>query len=575
MKNRNIYISLFLGAFLILLTGCNHNPNTEENDMKNFVTVKTTDFSVTAKQDGFYISRKNVTNLRSIGIHVKSDDTENIVLEADLHTPDAFYPFVSAEKEYTIWLEYIDQNWSSTVTDTAIIKALGGSGDYYLSHNGFNYNNNEIAIDIKDFKITRPEISSGIIETFSGNVWYDLESSNIWGSPAKYSSFPYENGRFDVSSVASVIANTTFFFQINYYVSCGNNNYSYKLIDNWQNPFSDSHPVKNISADKGIMKPLFSPAIKDYEITGTTENVILTPELFSGATCNGKTFVLTNKQDSKVSITAKTESTELTYNFTFIESEQRTFEGVEYLQTFYDDFDGTELNKNYWRKCPEQERQPNMKNHGWWSKECSYVKDGNLVLENKVKDGMNLSGAIDTEQTFWQSHGMYEIKFKCDYTSGMWYAFWLMGQNDEAHIGNGATDAAEIDCFELIPNENNADVNSWGRKNLFATTIHWDAYGASHKSKGTEPASISDDFYENWHIAQFVWGEKSYQLYLDGKLLWNMDASVQDEEHFGGMCNGKNYMIISAEFGDWGGDIKPDLLPAHMYVDYVKAYIQK
>lgn len=52
---------------------------------------------------------------------------------------------------------------------------------------------------------------------------------------------------------------------------------------------------------------------------------------------------------------------------------------------FLDEFDGNDIDYTKWEKCPEWERQSHMNNHGWWSKSCSYVKDGNLVLELKKR----------------------------------------------------------------------------------------------------------------------------------------------------------------------------------------------
>ena len=64
--------------------------------------------------------------------------------------------------------------------------------------------------------------------------------------------------------------------------------------------------------------------------------------------------------------------------------------------------------------------------------------------------------------------------------------------------------------------------------------------------------------------------KESYKLFLDGKLMWEMPG-----EKFGGMCEGKNHLIISSEFGEWGGKIDDNLLPAKMYVDYVKVYTEE
>ena len=61
------------------------------------------------------------------------------------------------------------------------------------------------------------------------------------------------------------------------------------------------------------------------------------------------------------------------------------FDGEKYVQTFFDDFSGDNLDLSKWKRSPQQERQPNMKNHGWWKDECSYLEDGKLVIEAKKR----------------------------------------------------------------------------------------------------------------------------------------------------------------------------------------------
>lgn len=260
------------------------------------------------------------------------------------------------------------------------------------------------------------------------------------------------------------------------------------------------------------------------------------------------------------------------------------FNGKNYTEIFSDDFNGTELDSSKWEKCPEWERQEQMKNHGWWSDDCSSVKDGCLVLEcKKSKDGRNISGGIRSISKdgarimFKEAKGLYEIKFKVEEGSGFWYAFWLFGDNDDAHIGNGARNAAELDCFELLPGKspwkyNGKDSNEPGR---LMTTIHWDGYSAEHhKMKGTDGIKVTDenlDFYNSWHIYQFEWEDDVYNCFLDGKLLWSMKGSEYGEA----ICEAAAYMKITMEFGEWGGEIDSVICGGgsrKMLVDYVKVY---
>ena len=255
----------------------------------------------------------------------------------------------------------------------------------------------------------------------------------------------------------------------------------------------------------------------------------------------------------------------------------------KYTQIFYDDFEGNELDITKWERCPEWERQEQMKNHGWWNDGCSYVKDGNLILECKQEsDGRLISGAVrsiskdGSKIMFKAAKGLYEIKFKVDKGSGFWYAFWLFADNDESHVSGSAQNAAELDFFEILPGNspwkyNGVNGNEPGR---LMTTIHWDAYGAAHKMKGTDGIKVTDkdnNFYDNWHIYQFEWNDYNYKCYLDGNLLWVMSG----KDYGNGICEAPGYMKISAEFGEWGGPVDSVIQAGgsrKMYVDYVKVY---
>lgn len=255
----------------------------------------------------------------------------------------------------------------------------------------------------------------------------------------------------------------------------------------------------------------------------------------------------------------------------------------DYELVFYDDFEGTELDKSKWEPCPEWERQTHMKNHGWWADECVSVKDSMLILECKKRasDGKLISGAVRTiskdftRTMLMQEKGIWEIKFKAEPASGLWYAFWMMADNSEKNIGGGAVNGAELDCFELLPGKswwkkNGKDVNEAHR---LMSTIHWDAYGAAHKMQGTDGINVLDndpDFYDNWHVFKFVWTDAGYTCFLDDKELWFMKGS-----DYGGTCKKPGYTKISAEFGDWTGPTDPEILEGkskNFYVDYVKIY---
>ena len=244
--------------------------------------------------------------------------------------------------------------------------------------------------------------------------------------------------------------------------------------------------------------------------------------------------------------------------------ERISFEGRNYICTFYDDFNGQTIDSKRWERCPEWRRQ-----EGQWSNQCSYVEDGNLVIEARQFGSSLMSGAVRTRGKFSQKRGLYKIRFKVTRkTEGLWYAFWLMGPG-QANVGNGAVDGGEIDIFELVPNDTGKPE---GRRNYINSAVHWDGYGDSHRAFASQKL-INDSFYNTWHEITFVWTSEYYKAYLDDETepYWTTEGQASS---YGGIVDAENYIKLTAEFGSWGGDVSKahENLPSRMLVDYVIVY---
>lgn len=283
-------------------------------------------------------------------------------------------------------------------------------------------------------------------------------------------------------------------------------------------------------------------------------------------------------------IACKQDSEEIKMDFTDASGQTCT-----YRETFFDDFSEESIDENKWTIRDEQlewlaeGEQERLIN--WYKKEAVKVEDGKLIITDYKGEDKLVSGAITTKGKFEQSHGLFEIKFKCDYSSGLWYAFWLMDENnDKYHIDGKASDAAEIDIFEIMP-------HTWmePNTNYFKTAINYDAYDYDAEGKvypndfypdlehhpalfSAQAPDVDDSFYDDWHTVFFLWGDENYELYLDGKLQYVMKG-----EDFAGMCQGTNHIIISSEIREesWAKSLDENLLPAKFYVDYVKAYLKE
>lgn len=235
-----------------------------------------------------------------------------------------------------------------------------------------------------------------------------------------------------------------------------------------------------------------------------------------------------------------------------------TFNGKKYTLTMSDDFDS--FDKTKWSKCPQEKRQDAG---GYWANKCSTVEDGNLVITcTMTSNGIPISGGVQTRGHFDQTFGLYHFRFKMEKADGLWYAFWLLSDamGSDKTGGNGAVDGAELDILEVVPHSGD-----------FEMSVHWDGY-FKHLKSYSEGIHVTDDFYDTYHEIWYLWNEDGYKLYLDGTDEKSLVFSFSGKEHGDGTCRVPSYLIISAEYGTWGGEIDEEQLPAHFYVDYVRVY---
>lgn len=231
------------------------------------------------------------------------------------------------------------------------------------------------------------------------------------------------------------------------------------------------------------------------------------------------------------------------------------FDGKTYSLVFEDDFNGTELDKTKWERCPEYKRQDR---NNYWDNSMSYLDgEGNLILETSydAENDRVLSGAVRTRGIFEQAYGYFEIRCTVNTVPGYWTAFWLMGDSvsDETLGGRNGT---EIDIMET-PYFNTKEVQN---------TLNWDGYGSAHESSGN--ITNADVYDGEYHTFSLLWTEKEYVFYIDGEESWRTDATEAL-----GTCEVPLYLKVSAETGSWVGDPPvPSDLPDKMKIDYVRVY---
>ncbi len=124
-----------------------------------------------------------------------------------------------------------------------------------------------------------------------------------------------------------------------------------------------------------------------------------------------------------------------------------------------------------------------------------------------------------------------------------------------------AGDEYEIDLLE----KRDFDINNKNIRGYITSAIHWDGYGAAHKSIGYD--SGDRDLGEGFHIYGLEILENRLIFYIDGKKYWQIDKE----------CTGKSmYLVLSAEFSystvGWVRADKNDFDEDCLIIDYVKIW---
>jgi beta-glucanase (GH16 family) len=217
---------------------------------------------------------------------------------------------------------------------------------------------------------------------------------------------------------------------------------------------------------------------------------------------------------------------------------------------------------------------------GWGNNELEYYTSGtsNAVIQGgalvitATPDGAGshscwygpcqyTSARLNTAGKFSQQYGRFEARIKIPQGSGVWPAFWMLGDN----IGSvGWPSCGEIDVMENIGRTPSA------------------TYGTTHgPGPGSYPGSGLSGAYssggapmgDDFHVYATEWTAGSVQFYVDGNLYWTVTPSdlpagatwVWDQPFF--------VILNFAVGGNWPGN--PDgttAWPQQMIVDYVRVY---
>jgi beta-glucanase (GH16 family) len=219
-----------------------------------------------------------------------------------------------------------------------------------------------------------------------------------------------------------------------------------------------------------------------------------------------------------------------------------------YKLVWADEFDGAALDMTKWdyRNLGPRHDAINVKDT------VSLDGKGHLVLTTQRSGNEYHAAMIGTQGKFETVFGYFECCMKLQEQAGYWSAFWLQSPTiAKAIVGNPADSGVEIDIFEYLRRE--GDTGHHG--------LHWDGYGKDTKSVSARP--VIPGLSRGWHTFGLLWTAKVYVFYVDGKETWRTSEAISKRSE---------YIILSVEVGEWGGDISTATLPDSLFVDYVRVY---
>lgn len=184
------------------------------------------------------------------------------------------------------------------------------------------------------------------------------------------------------------------------------------------------------------------------------------------------------------------------------------------------------------------------------------IKNGNLIIHAKKELNKYTSTKITTKDKKSFLYGRMETRAKLPVGSGIWPAFWMLGQNIDQI---GWPKSGEIDILEYIGKE----------PHMVFTTLHTqDSHGNTINTKKTKFPTIEEGF----HVFALDWTKDKMEFYVDEVLVYTFQPEVKNEDTW--PFNKPFYFILNVAIGgNFGGPAVDDsIFPQDFIIDYVKVY---
>ena len=295
----------------------------------------------------------------------------------------------------------------------------------------------------------------------------------------------------------------------------------------------------------------------------------------------------------------------------------------DYQLQWSDEFDGTELNRDYWNVEDNARGGGNAELQYYTPRNISIEKhpvtgESCLVLTAKKEDYGNrpcTSARLNTQDKVTVHYGKVEARIAFPYTAdGLWPAFWMLGNNLATNLGNNddvdKTKAALAKQGRVVwPKCGEIDICEMGHHKGIENGTQNRYFNGESFNNGAYPNvggfytadyPVQGDF----HLFTLVWTEDSIAMYLDQDKYpetapyFQLSLRNKEVNQPGHYFNHPFYLVLNLAVGGFFPNmpaaekyperitfddpsfqrvtaLPADGTPVKMYVDYIRVYTKQ
>lgn len=243
--------------------------------------------------------------------------------------------------------------------------------------------------------------------------------------------------------------------------------------------------------------------------------------------------------------------------------------GEEWNLHWFDEFDGTTLNTQYWNRQVEKAGRFNEEWQRYTnSTKNAYLENSCLVIEaihetNTHAKNNYTSARLNSAQKVEFTYGKIASKMKLPFGKGIWPAFWMLGANIDENGGDTPWPiCGEIDMFELFGSNSNSSIEA---------NLHYQDLEGKHAQMGFKSYHLSKGkFSDDFHIFEMEWNKNEFVWSVDG---FEFARQEIKESIYNPFHKDFFFLINIAIGGTFAG--RPDnrtIFPQKLYVDWIRVY---